>query len=159
MFVLSNVSKAIRETISTSLIKSSEEGVSLPIEVWTIPIEFSTVTNCSTPFLLSISVLPRQGRIRASFPVTKWERLSLVDTCIVNPTFCIACAVKFVSGVADRKLPPMQKNVSTLPSCIARIALTTSYPCLKGNSSPNPSDIFSINASGAASQIPTVLSP
>ena len=49
-----------------------------------MPIESSTVTNCSPPAWTSRSVRPRVGRISARAPVTACERLSLVDTCTVS---------------------------------------------------------------------------
>ena len=55
-------------------------AVGVPREAWTADIESSTVTRCSRPPVKSRSLRPNAGRINASCPVTKCERLSLVDT-------------------------------------------------------------------------------
>ncbi len=91
-----------------------------------MPMESSTVTNCSPPPWRSRSVRPRQGRIRARAPVTACERLSFVDTCTVRLARRMAASVTSVSGEADTKLPPMAKKTFASPSRRARIAATTS---------------------------------
>ena len=88
--------------------------------------EFSVVTNCSSPFIISLSLLARHGRIIASSPCTKWLRFNLVDTCTVRLHFCKASAVRCVSGEADRKFPPRAKNTLALPVCMALMLSTTS---------------------------------
>ena len=66
-----------------------------------MPIESSTVTNCSPPAWTSRSVRPRHGRISAVAPVhERGERLSLVETCTVSAQLRSAAAVTSVSGVA-----------------------------------------------------------
>jgi hypothetical protein len=74
----------------------------------------------------SCSLRPSTGRISASPPVTKCDRLSLVDTCTVRAQLRIALSVTSVSGAAATKLPPRPRNTRTLPSRIARIAWTVS---------------------------------
>ncbi|MCY1177940.1 hypothetical protein D3C76_1131390 [compost metagenome] len=44
----------------------------------------STVTPCGPSACTSISVRPRHGRINASRPVTRCDRLSLVAMCTVS---------------------------------------------------------------------------
>ena len=95
----------------------------------------------------------------ASFPVMRCDRFSLVDTWTVNPMFWRAIAVWSVSGAAERKFPPMQKNTSTFPSSMAWMALTTSYPWCCGIGNPRPSSMRCKNAFDGASQMPTVRSP
>ena len=56
----------------------------MPDEMCTMLIESSTVTPCGPAACTSISVRPRQGRISASRPWTRWLRLSLVVTCTVS---------------------------------------------------------------------------
>ncbi len=91
-----------------------------------MPMESSTVTNCSPPACRSRSVRPSVGRIRARAPVTTCERFSFVDTCTVSRARRIAASVTSVSGEAETKLPPIAKNTFASPSRSARIARTTS---------------------------------
>jgi len=62
----------------------------------------------------------------ARVPVTRCERLSLVETSTVKRRFRMAASVTVVSGVADTKLPPMPMKKCALPSRMARIASTVS---------------------------------
>ena len=125
-----------------------------------MPIESSTVTNCSPVTCTSRSVRPRQGRISASRPVTTCERLSLVETCTVRSSAAQRLrGARRCPGVAATKLPPSAKNTLALPSCIARIVSTVSRPCSRGGSKPNSSRSPSRNASAAFSQMPIVRSP
>ena len=91
-----------------------------------MPMESSTVTNCSPLPWTSRSVRPRVGRIRARAPVTACERLSFVDTCTVRRARRMAASVTSVSGEAATKLPPIAKKTFASPSRIARMARTTS---------------------------------
>ncbi len=95
----------------------------------------------------------------ASRPVTRCERLSLVDTCAVRRVRRSARAVASVSGAALRKFPPMAKNTCARPSAMARIAPTVSWPCRRGGSKPNVSRSLSRNAGLGRSQMPMVRSP
>ena len=81
-----------------------------------MPMESSTVTNCSPPPWRSRSVRPSVGRISARAPVTQCERLSLVETWTVSRARRIASSVTAVSGEAATKLPPMAKKTLAWPS-------------------------------------------
>src|SRR5688572_16514924 len=108
-------------TITGSLNNSFDTGFNTPFDDCTTPMEFSQLTNCSTPSMISLSLLPRQGRINASLPCTRWLRFNLVDTCTVRLHFFNADAVYCVSGVAERKLPPMPMKTFTFPAYMASI--------------------------------------
>ncbi len=91
-----------------------------------MPMESSTVTNCSPPPCRSRSVRPSVGRISARAPVTACERFSFVDTCTVSRARRMAASVTSVSGEAETKFPPMAKKTFASPSRSARMARTTS---------------------------------
>ena len=80
-------------------------------------------------------------------PVTTWERFSFVDTCTDSSVRRSAASVTAVSGAAITKLPPMPMNTRTLPSRIARIASTVSYPCGRGAVKANSRSSAERNAS------------
>ena len=125
---MDSTAEAIPATMAGSDSRLFEEGFMWPTELCTIPIEFSTVTNWFPLTCLSISVLPKHGRISDFFPVTKWLRFNFVDTKTVSSQLFIALAINLVSDIADRKLPPMARNTFPFPSTIARAALTASNP-------------------------------
>ena len=118
-------------TIAGSLRSCWLAGSRMPREGLMMPIESSTVTNCSPPACTSISERPRHGRMSAISPVMRCERFSLVETCAVSRQRCSAFAVNSVSGVAERKLPPMPTKMRMLPSCMCLIVSTVSMPCLR----------------------------
>lgn len=108
-------------------------GARRPRDACTMPMESSTVTNCSVglpsgPVCTSRSVRPSVGRISARAPVIACERLSLVETWTVSRARRMAASVTSVSGVAATKLPPIAKNTLACPSRRARMARTTSRP-------------------------------
>lgn len=131
----------------------------LPRDRCTIDIESSTETTCLRPPTTSRSVRPRAGRITAVAPCTRWLRLSLVDTCTVKAQVRNAASVTSVSGVAEAKLPPMEKNTDARPERMARIALTVSWPGRRGLVMPNRESSAVKKDSGAFSQMPMVRSP
>lgn len=129
-----------------------------------MPMESSTVTNCSVrfpsgPVCISRSVRPRVGRISARAPVTACERLSLVETWTVSRARRMAASVTSVSGVAATKLPPIAKNTLACPSRSARMARTTSSPCSRGGAKPNSFSRASRKAGAGRSKMPMVRSP
>ena len=97
--------------------------------------------------------------MRASSPVTRCPRFSLVETCTVSRQRRSASAVNSVSGVAERKLPPIAKKTFAPPECIARIACTVSKPWSRGGSKQNSRARASRNSGFGRSQIPMVRSP
>ena len=107
-------------------------GSSTPCDRCTRLIESSTVTNCSPAACRSRSLRPRQGRISACWPVTRCDRFSLVDTWAVRRQRVRAAAVRSVSGVAARKLPPRATNTLARPASMAPMAATVSRPGRRG---------------------------
>jgi hypothetical protein len=122
------VASANRQTIATSDSRCSEAGARRPADAWTADIESSTVTKPAG----SCSVRPRQGRINATSPVTTCERLSFVEMWTVSAHERSAASHTAVSGVAAAKLPPSPTNTLAVPSRIARIASTVSWPVSGG---------------------------
>lgn len=93
--------------VATSLNRCADAGARVPREACTSLMESSTVMTCSRPARTSRSLRPRVGRIRAVSPLTVWERLSLVETCVVSRQRRIASSVTALSGEARAKLPAM----------------------------------------------------
>lgn len=124
-----------------------------------MPMESSTVTNCSPLPWRSRSVRPRVGRISARAPVTACERFSFVDTWTVRRALRIAASVTSVSGDAATKLPPIAKNTFASPSRSALMARTTSRPCSRGGAKPNSFSRASRKAGAGRSKMPIVRSP
>ncbi|MNR16154.1 hypothetical protein D3C85_1327380 [compost metagenome] len=119
----------------------------------------STVTPCGPCACMSISVRPRHGRIKASRPVTRWLRLSLVAMCTVRLQLRRASCVRGLSGVAWAKLPPRPMNTFERPSSIAAIAITVLWPCWRGTAKANRASSASSSSVGASSLMPMVRSP
>jgi hypothetical protein len=127
------VAAAIPAMMPTSDFSWLEAGGLMPADPCTMLIESSTVTIWFLPTLLrSISVRPRQGRMNAVSPGSKWVWLSLVATWTVSFCFDNAFAVTGVSGVALAKLPPRPMKACDDPSSMAPIAARTLCPCARG---------------------------
>src|SRR5216110_946938 len=105
-------------TMAGSLRRCLLAGSRWPREGLMMPMESSTVTNCSPNSCRSISERPRHGKMSAISPVTRCDRFSLVETCAVNRQLCKARAVYSVSGAAARKLPPKPRKKRILPSAM-----------------------------------------
>ena len=145
----------ILRTISGSERSMGEAGSSEPVLEWTIPIEFSTVTNPDGSF----SVLPRQGNISAVLPVTKWDLFILVEICTLRSILPIASATLSVSDMAETKFPPIDMYSLTLSSSAAWMNSTASYPLSLGISIPVSSSHAERKSSPGWWFIPTVRSP
>ncbi|MNN30381.1 hypothetical protein D3C81_1440270 [compost metagenome] len=108
---------------------------------------------------MSISVRPRHGNIKASRPVTRCERLSLVEICTVSAQLRMAAWVRGVSGVAWAKLPPRPMNTLARPSSMALIASTALCPWARGTRNWKRFSIASSSAALGFSSMPMVRSP
>ncbi|MNI62002.1 hypothetical protein D3C73_1172990 [compost metagenome] len=136
-----------------------ERGRSWPWEICTMLKVSSTVTPCGPPACRSISVRPRQGRISASRPVTRCERLSLVEICTVSAQLRRAAWVRGVSGVAWAKLPPSAMNTLARCCSMAWIASTALCPWARGTRNWKRFSKASSNAALGFSSMPMVRSP
>jgi len=154
-----SVARASRATMAGSLSRCVLAGLKWPRDGLMMPIESSTVTNCSPSAWESTSERPRHGRMSATSPVMRCERLSLVETCAVTRHFCSALAVNSVSGVAERKLPPIPRKKRIFPCRMCLIASTVSTPCFGGGVKWNSSPSLPMNSSFMRSQMPIVRSP
>jgi hypothetical protein len=85
--------------------------------------------------------------------------LSVVETDTVRSQRSSAAAVRALSGDATAKFPPIPMNARARPSCIARIAATTSVPGARGGAKSNSRASASRKAVLGFSVIPTVRSP
>ena len=88
----------------------------------------------------------------------RWLLFSFVDIWTVKLQFSSASAVYSVSDIADKKLPPSERNIPPL-LFILITAFTESAPCSGEMSMSNSLDNFSIKKLPGAWVIPTVLSP
>jgi hypothetical protein len=66
--------------MATSDRNASLAGRRGPCDACTDDMESSTVIRCTRPPVVSFSLRPSTGRMRAVSPQTTWERLSLVET-------------------------------------------------------------------------------
>ena len=145
--------------MATSLRNWGPAGSSTPCDRCTRLIESSTVTNCSPLACRSRSLRPRQGKISACCPVTRCDRFSLVDTCAVSRQRPRAVAVRSVSGVAARKLPPRATNTLACPAPRAAMVATVSRPGRRGAWKPKCDSRRSRNGPSTCSKMPIVRSP
>ena len=103
-------------------------------------IESSTVTNCSPPAWTSRSVRPRHGRISASRPWCRCERLSLVATCTVSLQLASAAAVTLgVRGGRDEVAAERRRTRRPCRRASPGSRRPCRQPCSRGGSKPNSS--------------------
>ncbi len=108
---------------------------------------------------ISCSVRPRQGRMIASLPTSRCERLSLVAICTARSSLAIAGKHCSGSGMATARLPPRQISTFDLPAMIACMAATASWPCAAGGLKPKVASMRASISAPGFSVMPTVRSP
>ncbi len=139
--------------------RCGEAGFFMPADRCTMLMESSTETDCKPLRWWSFSVRPRQGRISAFLPCTRWLRLSLVLTCTVSAQFRSPWEVYAVSGAARTKLPPMPTKTFTRPWFMASMVSTVSMPCSRGGSMAQTSASRSRNSGRGRWSMPQVRLP